>query len=265
MSVRKVMSKDGQLNPVDTWLTECLQRWCLTGSPRLAALNVCKANDAFWCSHICFPPWPHVLWVNAGPPRLNTGDPRYKWCAVRITMHTPTEADWWACNHACSQSRLASAARVFALRASAMETFTVSTNRTLTKQQWWKKYPHHPNMKIHIQYSMHMGFSEAMHACAQILKYKYFRIPLKVCLSVVLWLCGVTGPFPGCSQGLTRPWCPFMKCTLHQSHTQRSSDTAQTGCRVARKKKTHWPLFRGLGLPSWGSPLHGEICVVSVY
>lgn len=47
----------------------------LTGPPRLAAANVCEANDAFWCSHICFPPWPHVLWVNAGPPRLNTGDP----------------------------------------------------------------------------------------------------------------------------------------------------------------------------------------------
>ncbi len=75
MSVRKVTCEDGRLNPVESWLTEGPQCWCLTGSPWLAAPTACKANDAFCCSHICFPPWPHVLWVNAGPPWLNNGDP----------------------------------------------------------------------------------------------------------------------------------------------------------------------------------------------
>lgn len=67
--------KKGRLNPVETWLTEEPQCCSLTGSPRLAAASVCKANDASWGSHICFPPWPHVLWVNAAPPWLNTGNP----------------------------------------------------------------------------------------------------------------------------------------------------------------------------------------------
>lgn len=81
-SVRKVTCKGrgggvkkGRLNPVETWLTEEPQCCSLTGSPRLAAASVCKANDASWGSHICFPPWPHVLWVNAAPPWLNTGNP----------------------------------------------------------------------------------------------------------------------------------------------------------------------------------------------
>ena len=59
-SVREVVCEDGNMSDWEAAV--------------LAALDVCEANDALWCSHICFPPQPHVLWVNAGLPRLNTGD-----------------------------------------------------------------------------------------------------------------------------------------------------------------------------------------------
>lgn len=69
-SVRKVMCK-GRTAKSSGNMTD----WGSAGLVVWRGLHGWMFARLMTLSHICFPPWPHVLRVNAEPPRLNTGDP----------------------------------------------------------------------------------------------------------------------------------------------------------------------------------------------